>query len=200
MKASDGPCHNSHRKVLHNAVALAHYRAKAKELIAAVLAAPSPRGDGGPPVNLAGLKFADKDALWAHCHKLIERIEEDTALAGLDAVAFQLEAAQDDVSELSARLVPVSYTYDTTTGLHVTVRNEGPGDAVHHNLLASTNCVFLDADGTPNFQTVVTPDDPDIVIAPGEEATLSGDHLVMDVPQVASSNRVWIAPFYEEAP
>merc|ERR1711969_280206 len=55
--------------------------AKAKELIAAVLAAPSPRGDGGPPVNLAGLKFADKDALWAHCHKLIERIEEDTALA-----------------------------------------------------------------------------------------------------------------------
>lgn len=72
---------------------------KAKSMIQAIIDAPAqerPRGSSvysGPPANLAGHQFANKDELWEHCHKLVADTEDETELQGEHAFfAFALLA------------------------------------------------------------------------------------------------------------
>lgn len=56
---------------------------KAKEMIKAVIEAPAAARIStysGPPVNLAGHVFENKDKLWDYCHKMVEAVRWRTAL------------------------------------------------------------------------------------------------------------------------
>jgi predicted RNA-binding protein YlqC (UPF0109 family) len=105
---------------------------KAKELIAQAIVKPrdSNNSTEGPELTIAGYTFAGRDALWKHCHKIIEELEDGANLSGgAEFFVFALMSNHPNANEKYGKgLVAIKYGTNEEfpdTKCFIAVRTDG---------------------------------------------------------------------------